>query len=534
MPLGKNEIRALEARFDACADGHPLLERRRSEAMTLFTAVADMKLVMAYVQGMDPQRLHAFGDGLINSLRHGYAWIQRGTEPGGVGAPEYSKIQLDEAKSLIDLADDYDLCWVIFPMAYRGLASLEQAEGVLTATHSWAEQPEYEAYNRLASVRPPAEDPTALVFEFFDRVVTVAQGGGAIAHVVKDRGLLRAGLAAMEATLAGAFEVPDEWAFTSYTIGEFRRVAVALRTIAYAMLVARATRFVDGDRTSVAPVTFARAELSRLLAELVDVERSRVKSILRTMTFGALPGLREIDPALQPIVEAGGGRLLLPLAYHAHSSPERNHLVLLNRIENERDIYSRLVQGKESSLFDDLVAALPDGMHAARADPTSTRPEADLIVWSTAERRAFAVELKWFIRPAEIREVVERDEELAKGVKQARNLAEALRSDEAWRQELWGSTSDEWVVEPLVISKNWIGYAHVQADDVPIVTEDHFLAKLRDCGSLSEVSSWLRDRGYLPVRDEDFRVVETETVLLDTRISWYGIDPIHRGEFRPV
>jgi hypothetical protein len=251
------------------------------------------------------------------------------------------------------------------------------------------------------------------------------------------------------------------------------------------------------------------------------------------MTYGSLPEVRHPDPALQPLIHLGRGRIAMPLVLHTHTSPERNHLVLLNQLTEEKKIYARLVAEKEEVMRAQILRELPEGILGRHCRSQEGRPEVDLLLWSPNERRAAAIELKWFIRPAEIREILAKDEELSKGVEQAREGAAALRNSEPWRRELFGDSSD-WQVDSIVVSKNWIGYGHVQAHDVPIITEPHFLAKLTGSGSLGATLDWLAERRYLPVQGVHFELYKTQSEVRGVAVPWYGLKPLIAGGFQPL
>jgi hypothetical protein len=141
------------------------------------------------------------------------------------------------------------------------------------------------------------------------------------------------------------------------------------------------------------------------------------------------------------------------------------------------------------------------------------------------------VELKWFIEPAEVREVTKRSEELAKGVRQAKNIAEAYASgSERILRILDIEPGYDFLV--AVGSFNWIGRWDVQDEQVPIIKVGHLAERLTSVSSLASTIKWLRAREYLPTQGKDFLVEPIDVQVGRWKSKWYGIgtpDPVKHG-----
>ena len=53
-------------------------------------------------------------------------------------------------------------------------------------------------------------------------------------------------------------------------------------------------------------------------------------------------------------------------------------------------------------------------------------PDVDLAIISDSEKMCLLLELKWFIDPAEAREIIEKSEEIEKGISQVLQLKQAF------------------------------------------------------------------------------------------------------------
>jgi hypothetical protein len=74
----------------------------------------------------------------------------------------------------------------------------------------------------------------------------------------------------------------------------------------------------------------------------------------------------------------------------------------------------------------------------------------------------------------------------------------------------------------VVGSKNWIGNFDVQDVEIPIVKTGHLLKKIRESSSLTETVRWLRNRDYLPAKNEDFKIIPVDVSCGEWQADWYG------------
>jgi len=151
----------------------------------------------------------------------------------------------------------------------------------------------------------------------------------------------------------------------------------------------------------------------------------------------------------------------------------------------------------------------------------------DLAIIDRTARVCLCLELKWFIEPAEIREIEQRTEELATGVEQANKIRALFdRGDEHLAQDILGIDLDYQFLT-AVASRNWIGLGDVQDTNVPIIKVWQLLGRMKEVGRLADVVKWLRDRDYLPRQGVDFSVEPMELLCGKWSTTWYGIKPLN-------
>jgi hypothetical protein len=189
---------------------------------------------------------------------------------------------------------------------------------------------------------------------------------------------------------------------------------------------------------------------------------------------------------------------------------ERNLTVLLNKMPQEKQIYDKLKNQKEGYMRAALQAAVPSKLRTwsgpFRND--AERGDIDLVLIDDEANLAVVLELKWFIAPGEIREVVEREIELEKGARQLGRIERALRSgDETLLSRLGINSSYE--IKGILVSANWISpyfvYANNQTPAVPMMNQEHLVEALR-AQDLSSVVAWVSAGNHLPRIDRDILV----------------------------
>ena len=152
---------------------------------------------------------------------------------------------------------------------------------------------------------------------------------------------------------------------------------------------------------------------------------------------------------------------------------------------------------------------------------------------SDVDHECILLELKWFITPAEIREIRDRREELLKGISQLRRLSDAFRRKCPQLLSMLQLPSDS-NASTAVVSKEWIGDSVLQRQDTPVVMEHHLIAKLSSSQSLGEVVSWLTTKAYLPKRGNDFEVETGIATVGKWSTEWYHIRGLIDHVFLPI
>lgn len=135
------------------------------------------------------------------------------------------------------------------------------------------------------------------------------------------------------------------------------------------------------------------------------------------------------------------------------------------------------------------------------------------------------LELKWFVEPAEIREIIERTEELAQGVRQAKRIAALFASGNEHLLKERLLIDSDYRFLTAVGSMNWIGHSDVQDPSIPIIKAWHLVEHIKNQKSLIASIEWLTNRQYLPVENREYRVTPWQLDSGGWTATWYGIEP---------
>ena len=138
---------------------------------------------------------------------------------------------------------------------------------------------------------------------------------------------------------------------------------------------------------------------------------------------------------------------------HVHA--ERNLCVLLNQVPADRKLYLQLVDEKESQARSDTINSLAGlGLDFKYGQLDET--DLDLAIIDREAKVCLCIEIKWFIEPAEVREILARSEELRKGVSQARKIAKMFSENDTRLMTLL-AIDQSYDFQTMIGSVNFIG-----------------------------------------------------------------------------
>jgi len=504
-----------------------------AEAAWYFLAACDeihFLSIMKELGGGEPHSIsesRSLADNVLVHSKSPMEWIYRKCPPGGSVPSRYSDEAYVAAAKLSQLSRDYLSFESAFSYASWGLVTLSIEGKCIKTAGAMREDARYYAYDRLVNydpnlgLKPPSDDSIAKMILGSLRVK-----GESFSYSLNPR-LAKHVLEWVGSTLDERFSLPSEWKLPDYTLGEFSAVAKVLWALGFIHDQARlfaATSGCKGGGYSNTLLLLDSEELLQRVRRYSGVPLERISAIVADLTYGSRDQNRP-DPALQPLIKLNSRVFGIAPSIMLNSSMERNFTVLLNRIPEARAIYTRLNRDKEivsRSRIVESLAQLDLDFNYGNVPTWGGAAEIDLAIVSRTERVCLLLELKSFIAPAEAREIKDRSEEIAKGIKQIRDRCHMYsKNPEALHGFL--QTDNTYKYFWAVASENSIGASYVQDSDVPVINLRHFLAHLKRVSSLGQTCDWLERRAYLPVDGVNYREIPIKSTIGQWTIEWYGI-----------
>lgn len=475
----------------------------------------------------------AMTDNLVVELQYSLGWLKVSCPSGGKIPQTINQELYDAACELAELASEYPPYVAAFTYGSRGMIDLDINDVTISTKQNLSKDYRFEAYGRLIREEALKEnDFRDKTLEMIERAVTVSETS--FSYKLGKR-LLSQTMRSLAQVYDYVFELPDEWEFISYTLEDFRRMTRYLMAVSFIHFIARFIAAAKGCEA----LGLSNCVICKTKDNLVwDISRySNVKFYVASRFIDDLTyGEREIkypDPALQPLIKINENDFIIMPSLLISNSLERNFTVLINRIPAERDLYSRLVQNKESVMRERIqericVAGLR--FYSGNSGLGKDVPDVDIAIISDDEKIVIIAELKWFIEPSEPREVVEKSKEIEKGITQSLILRNKYYENPAKLNSLL-EIDDTYKPYFLVLSENFIGFDLSQHPEIPVVNAAHFIKKVNLEGNITRVIKWLNHRDYLPVEGKDYELFEGIWSVGKWKLKWYGIRPLAVDEF---
>jgi hypothetical protein len=522
--MSVRDIKEIEREIDeAFASNELTTVPWTQSAWTVLSVAEDYHFNIAVARPLPEREAAIYVDGLVNTLTHPLRVLrERAPKLPTSLDRRYIEAHYGLAHEWLGAAEDYNHFCSMFPLFHAKEIELNINEDTLEPTDWSSTDLSYETYDRFVGKRAPESERSldATAVEAILRASIRASGG---AYSVD---FSRRLVDELKRHLAPAFDgrhvLPENWQFSRFSLAEYRAIFVFLQIAAEAWFAARqiVAPGVRGIAYEGSVWTPRKGALFKLLSRHTRQSGKAIQSVLEYLTFGAV-GIRNPDIAIQPLVDLGNDHFAISPFLMTQIHAERNLCVLLNQVPADRKLYAALVDDKEEHLRAETIEALQPLGFAFRYGEIG-QTDVDLAVIDPGSKICLCIELKWFIEPAEIREVRMRSEELAKGVSQAKILNELYATKDGRLLGLLGIPGDYQFLA-MVGSVNFIGRAAIQDPDVPIAKLWHVVAKIQETGSLLTTIEWLKARQYLPVKHRDYEVQEIPIQSGRWKSRWYGI-----------
>jgi hypothetical protein len=490
----------------------------------------------AHLMSSHGQTIHhaaLFADSFMTHLKNASYWLYSSCAAGGSPPCAYDAGYYQAARDLSDVSQNYDPFEWAFTWASRGVITLSVKDSTIIPSSGFLDDTRYEAYDRL--VKPVEVLPSADGRDITDLVASSLTVSGSTFRYRLSPRLVAQTMEMLGPALDVKYSLPEHWRLPRYSMGDFKRFSKCLATMSYIHYVARtvaALRGCEAAGYSGSILLASATELHNRLVRYTGCSSQVVAALIEDLTYAGRDVSRP-DPALQPLIRLNQDVYGVQPNLLIQSSVERNFVVLLNRLAEERDAYSKVIGEKEALMVQWIMESLSiPGVRYFHGTIPGERDGRgiDLAVIGDDEKVCIFLELKWFVEPAEVREMIEKSEEIGKGVSQLQGLSQSMQDDPSpFFRALQINASYRLLF--AVASDSFIGMADVQDPSIPVVRHRHLVTKANTLGSLSQLHAWLSKREYLPVTGEHYEIRERIWTVGRWGIRWYGILPLVEHEF---
>ena len=525
-------LRAAEQDIDNAHMDNPLVRMTFGEAAWYFMATCEERAVHQIVKATNDEDVPtvceqaALADDVLNHAKVALRWLRKECCNGEVVPTKFDDGAYAAAWELSELASDYLAFESAYTYASLGLLELQLDGDRIIPSSEFRKDIRFEAYDQLMhligkdSLLPDLQPLSKHLSN------SIRVNGERFSYPLTPR-LVEETMECMGPILDQRFTLPPDWRLAEYTLGEFAQVMKTLWVLSAIHFRARilaAERGCIGLGYSQALILMGEEELNRRVARYTKMDLQLVHSIIADSTYGAL-NIQSPDPALQFLFRLTSTTIGWAPNLVINSALERNFIVLMNRKPDSQEAYSRMNQQKEELLRSRIKAEIAElGVRFWKGDVSGWREklDIDLAIISDSEKRCLILELKSFIAPAEAREIHNRSEEIARGIKQVneRKRLARLQPDPLFHLlQVDSSYTFTWAV----VSETSIGAAWVQDESVPVVHAGHLIRKILSMQQLDEPAKWLEERIYLPVAGRDYDVVDIDFTIGKWTLAWHGI-----------
>jgi len=359
--------------------------------------------------------------------------------------------------------------------------------------------------------RPKKPDQTPRVQELFAQVLRPARKTGLLRFEYNTAWQLwNELLPEYQARMNGIVRRADSLSLGNYTMSDFKRFYAALLAVcaAHEFLCFAWGRDNGTYPCDSAVMIHSRSRWMALLEELSGISPEQCDAIVGDLTLDTSRPMGSVDLHVYPFVPLDVWMTTLALApqFPLHSRPDENILRVCSI--RRPDVFDVTTLEKESEM---LFALANRGSHYSLQGPIALpkpTPDIDLIVTDDDSSTIVITELKWVRKNTRSVELIARDAEVLKGIRQLGRIRQFLNDKPTHLYSL-GKLPKQLnefanIYYMLVARDHWTWVE--PAKDTAVVEFEAFAAALDRLGSLDSAMRGLLKYDWLPMEGRDFTV----------------------------
>jgi hypothetical protein len=232
------DLRKIEKEIDEFYLTNPLMKKDYAYATWLLSVVSEDSFFLPLhglkMKGeeLSSQDLAVISDNFVNNLNYPLRWLWSSCKLNGKINFVVDNDDYKAAKTLLELGQDYLPFVAVYTYATLGLVNLELKGREITPEKEIHSIWEYEAYNRL--VRTPI-DYLSLNYEKFPKdsiLQTLGVYKKRFSYKVNPR-IIEEAIEVLQPLIQPRFTLPENWKFSQFTLGEFKKIYESLFVLSY-------------------------------------------------------------------------------------------------------------------------------------------------------------------------------------------------------------------------------------------------------------------------------------------------------------
>ncbi len=540
------ELKKAEKDIDNYYRSNPLVKLPFATAAWFFFAFVEDYMVYMIRRTLQADGIQGllslaskFSREFLVEIRHSLWWLFDACESEGQVPSVFDENFYEASRDLFELGKKYESFVFAYTCSHRNWIELKVKGSTIQPTEEFLTGIEYDAYNILIDWHEAEDVLFSLDFESVPIDIiqhSLKVKGDRFRYKLNSR-MVSDMITYLQPQSDRMFILPNEWKFSRYTLGDFRKVYEAICAIANIHWNARMMAADQGCDNMGYLDSIYVLDCNELVRRIIRYsglqDEEKVRSVFDDLTYGN-GGIKHPDPALQPLIKLNSENYAIVPSIWVCSAAERNFTALLNKLPSEKEIYRKLAGEKEDLMRKRFTTDLADRGFDFTWGRVVNLPDIDFAIVNKSEKACLLLELKWFIAPTVARERIEKSKEIEKGISQVLQLKQACVENHRCLLDKLNIDSC-YRVEGVVVSQNWIGYANVQSPEVPVIRAEHLIAKINSTDSLRSTMDWLKNREYLPKEGEHFKMVDEDSITIGNwTLKLHGIDLLSRERFFPL
>jgi len=519
-PQTVDAIQNIEQRADGCFTSLALLNLHSNVAVwALLVGGIEMIEREIAARGDNTAQLSATlqNVGRLTSIAMKWA-IRHGKPPSTLATRRWTPGVAAQVEEGLSVAHHYSMFETCFPMWHkdRSLGQLLSPTLVRFAVPGTARSRQVSAYQKgwrpsqglFKGERAQKPDQTPQMQKLFASVLEASRKTGMTRFKYQDPwSLWRELLPEYQARVAAIARRADTLSLGAYSLRDFNQLYAAFLAIcaAHEFLCFAWSRNHGAYPFDSAVMVRSRQDWSAILASLSGITVGRCRSIINDLTFDFS---RSVDLHVHPLVplDTAGTALAVAPQFPLHSRPDENVLRVCSILRP--DVFDATSLGKEAEILADLEKRCPQYVLQGPLPMPKPLPDIDLIVADENSSTVVIAELKWVRKTLRPVEIIGRDAEVLKGIKQLGQIRQFLTENPdhlAAQGKLPRPLTEYENIHYLLVARDhwlWVEPTH----GTPIVEFEAFSTAVARSENLRSAISELLTYQWLPVEGRDFTV----------------------------